>query len=158
MNATRNDLGLKSRMEVCDILNLILADLFDLYSQTKQAHWTVRGKHFYSLHKLFDDLAGVVDGQLDPLAERITALGGTPQGTIRQASTVSRLPEYPSKLNDDLSHVSELIIRWAQAANTVRKAIDTTTSEGDAVTADLLTGMAADLDKGLWFLEAHTGN
>lgn len=155
MNPTRIDLKLTNRTAVCETLNAILATLFDLYSQTKQAHWTVRGSNFYTLHKLFDDLAGTVEGQLDPLAERIAALGGTPHGTVRQAAKGSALSEFPAQPGKDLQFVDLLIERFALAANSVRQAIDSTTAAGDAVSADLLTGMAAELDKSLWFLEAH---
>ena len=37
----------------------------------------------------------------------------------------------------------------------VRAAIDETAKLGDADTADLFTGISRDLDKYLWFLEAH---
>ncbi len=155
MHATKNDLKLKSRKAVCGTLNQILAHLFDLYSQTKQAHWTVRGKAFIMLHELFDKLAGTVEEQLDPLAERIAQLGGSPKGTVRQAAEASALPEFPADPGEDFAFVEALIVRFAAAANAVRKAIDTTDDEGDTISADLLTGMGAELDKALWFLEAH---
>src|SRR5262245_24639289 len=72
---TKNDWRADVREKVVTILNQTLADLSDLYSQTKQAHWNVRGRQFYSLHKLFDELAETVEGHIDPLAERIPALG-----------------------------------------------------------------------------------
>ena len=52
------------------LLNQELADTSDLYSQTKQAHWNVKGIHFYQLHLLFDELAEKRQGEADELAER----------------------------------------------------------------------------------------
>jgi starvation-inducible DNA-binding protein len=156
MHTTKNSLAAPTREKVTAILNQLLADLSDLYSQTKQAHWNVRGKHFISLHKLFDELADVVEDQIDPLAERVTALGGTANGTVRQAAKASSLPEFPTDLKDDMAFVAALVERFGYTANAVRKGIDDTTGLGDAVSADLLTGMTAELDKALWFLEAHT--
>ena len=155
MNTTKNSLPAKARSQATEILNQSLADLSDLHSQTKQAHWNVRGSHFYSLHKLFDDLAGAVGGHLDEIAERATALGGVAQGTIRQAAKASRLPEFPSDQEDDLEFVSALIERFALAANATRQAIEETAQLGDADTADLFTAVSRDLDKALWMLEAH---
>ena len=155
MNPTKNSLSQKSRTQVAALLNQSLADLSDLYSQTKQAHWNVRGPHFYSLHKLFDDLATSVEAHLDDIAERVTALGGIAQGTIRQAASASRLSEFPVKLKDDLAFVAALRDRFAAAANSTRKAIDEADDLGDADTADLFTGVSRDLDKALWMLEAH---
>jgi starvation-inducible DNA-binding protein len=155
MKPTRHSLPTKKRAAVADLLNQSLADLSDLYSQTKQAHWNVRGRQFYAFHKLFDDLAESVEGHLDDIAERVTALGGTARGTIRQAAAASRLPEFPSKLKGDQEFVAALVERYAQAANETREAIDAADELGDADSADLLTAASRDLDKALWMLEAH---
>lgn len=45
--------------------------------------------------------------------------------------------------------------RYAALAKSVRKAIDETNELGDMGTADLYTGLSRQLDKALWFLEAH---
>lgn len=44
-------IGLKpeTRQKMILMLNQNLADLFDLMSQTKQAHWNVKGPHFHAL-------------------------------------------------------------------------------------------------------------
>ena len=144
------------REKASAILNRVLADLSDLYSQTKQAHWNVRGASFYPLHKLFDDLAAGVGGHIDPTAERITALGGFAKGTLRQAAATSSLPEFPDAQPDALSYVTALADRYALAAASTRKAVDATADLGDADTADLLTQISRDLDKSLWMLESHT--
>ena len=156
MFTTKNNLAPKIRAQVAAILNQSLADLSDLYSQTKQAHWNVRGPNFYSLHKLFDDLAGAVEEHLDDVAERVTALGGTAQGTVRQIAAASRLPEFPREQKDDLAFATALRERFAFAANTTRQAVDQAAELGDADAADLLTGISRDLDKALWILEAHS--
>jgi starvation-inducible DNA-binding protein len=153
---TANSLTPDTRQKVAALLNQTLADLSDLYSQTKQAHWNVRGPSFYSLHKLFDELAGMVEGHIDPVAERITALGGIAQGTVRQAASHSALSEFPAKQPEELSYVTALVERFGQCATAVRRGVDKTAALSDAGTADLLTGLSQDLDKALWFLEAHS--
>ncbi len=156
MFKTANDLPAGTRKKVSALLNQVLANLTDLYSQTKQAHWNVRGASFIMLHKLFDELADVVEEHIDPTAERITALGGVAHGTIRQAAVASVLAEFPKEQPDKLSYVTALAERFAVVAAATRKAIDKSAKLGDADTADLLTGVSRDLDKSLWFLEAHT--
>lgn len=156
MLPTRNTLPQTTRATVTEVLNQVLADLFDLYSQTKQAHWNVRGPLFFSLHKLFDELAALVEGGIDPLAERITALGGVARGTVRQAAETSALAEYPANLESDLAHVDALAERFAIVGAGVRKGIEATAALEDAGSSDLLTGLSQELDKGLWLLEAHS--
>ncbi len=152
---TKNSLTPKVREQVCDALNQILADLSDLYSQTKQAHWNVRGPLFIALHKLFDELAETVELHIDPLAERITALGGTALGTVRMASQYTSLEEFPTHGHDDTIFLPALIERYGACTNSIRKQIDATADLGDMGSSDLLTGIVRDLDKGLWLLEAH---
>ena len=156
MNSTKNNLKPATRQKVAALLNQTIANLSDLYSQTKYAHWNVRGPLFISLHKLFDELADSVEGHIDPLAERITALGGTANGTVRQVAAASKLKEFPSSQPADLSFVTALVERFAQTGAAVRQGIDDSAAWGDADTADLLTGVSQDLDKALWFLEAHS--
>ncbi len=151
---TSIDLAPKVRDEMNELLNRQLADTFDLYSQTKQAHWNVKGVQFFQLHELYDDLAGQLLGPIDEIAERVTALGGTALGTVQMAADTSRLPDFPLSVNSRES-VSALVERYAALAASTRKAIDTATEAGDATTADLFTGISRELDKALWFLEAH---
>ena len=42
----------ETRAQVIALLNQQLADTFDLFSQTKQAHWNVKGLHFIHWMKL----------------------------------------------------------------------------------------------------------
>jgi starvation-inducible DNA-binding protein len=152
---TRIDLAPEVRDRMVGSLNQQLADTFDLYSQTKQAHWNVKGAEFYPLHQLFDELAKELAEHADSLAERVTALGATPMGTVRMSAGASRLPEWSDDATADLHCVEMLAARFAAVAATTRAAIDLAASGGDAVTADLFTEIARGLDKRLWFLEAH---
>ena len=76
----------------------------------------------------------------------------------------------PSHITDDIAdareqvrwfpamvsnHVQDLIERYGTVANTLRRNIDEADEAGDADTADIFTAASRDLDKALWFLEAH---
>ncbi len=152
---TRIDLPADKRDKLIALLNQQLADTFDLYSQTKQAHWNVKGAQFYQLHELFDELAEELEEPVDDIAERVTALGGMALGTSRMAAAASRLPEYPLDGGDSMQFVEALATRYAALAATTRTAIDTADGLGDKDTADLFTQVSRLLDKSLWFLEAH---
>ena len=56
MFKTKNDLPEATRAKVAELLNARLADCTDLQTQTKQAHWNVKGPNFIALHELFDKI------------------------------------------------------------------------------------------------------
>ena len=152
---TRNNLPQGVRTQVAALLNQTLAASLDLKTQTKQAHWNVKGKDFFQLHELFDEMASEVEEYVDMVAERVTALGGTALGTARMAADASILPEYPVDAVDGEEHVTALAERYAAYGEHLRGAIDATDELGDADTADLYTEISRTIDKRLWFLEAH---
>ena len=155
MFSTRNDLSGKSRTKLIALLNASLHDLIDLYSQTKHAHWNVKGPLFIALHELFDKLAEGLEEAIDTTAERATALGGTATGTVRQAAANSRVEEFPRDTHAGPEVITALAERYAAVAKNTREAIDEAAKLGDAGTADLFTQHVRELDKALWFLEAH---
>lgn len=155
MFSTKNDLSLQTRESMVKLLNQQLADIFDLYSQTKQAHWNVKGMDFYQLHELFDELAETLLEFVDMIAERATALGGQALGTARLASANSTLPEFPLDLSGSRPFVEALTERYAHYAASVRKGIAIADEADDIDTSDLLTEVSRAIDKHLWFLEAH---
>lgn len=152
---THIDLPAAERQKTIKLLNVSLAAAFDLQSQTKQAHWNVKGKDFYQLHKLFDELAEEVETYVDMLAERITALGGTALGTVRMAAASSVLPEYPTETLAGMEHVELLAERYAAFGKHTREAVDTTQDAGDEATADVYIEITRGIDQRLYFLEAH---
>ncbi|HEV3285472.1 MAG TPA: DNA starvation/stationary phase protection protein Dps [Steroidobacteraceae bacterium] len=152
---TRNDLPAGKRSKAVTVLNARLADAIDLSLQTKHAHWNVKGPNFIALHELFDKLAESVENQVDEIAERVTALGGTAHGTVAAVARATTLKPYPQGISEGLAHVEALSGALAAFGAGVRAAIDTTDKLGDADSADLFTGISRESDKYLWFLEAH---
>ncbi len=155
MYKTKIDLSEKTRRNVIGILNDRLAEAIDLQSQVKQAHWNVKGPNFIALHELFDKISDAVLEQIDDIAERVTSLGGTAEGTVAVAAKRSKLKNYPLSITAGKDHLYYLSTQLAAYGKTVRLAIGETDKLGDADTADLFTGISRIVDKYLWFLEAH---
>jgi starvation-inducible DNA-binding protein len=155
MHNTRNDLPAGTREKVIALLNQNLADTLDLHLQAKQAHWNVKGSSFIALHELFDKVAEVAREGADMLAERATALAGTAEGTVQVLGKRSRLAAYPLDIDRGRDHVARLADAIAAVAKNARAAIDESSKLGDQATADLFTEIVRDLDKQLWFVEAH---
>lgn len=152
---TSIDLAEDARHQMIAMLNQQLAGTFDLYSQTKQAHWNVKGAQFFALHELFDRLAAELESFADTIAERATALGGLAHGTVRLAAANSQLDDFPADITASLPTVKALVDRYAALAASTRKVIEAAGDVGDESTADLFTEVSRGLDKALWFLEAH---
>jgi len=152
---TRNDLPLGTRTKIVKLLNERLADAIDLGTQVKHAHWNVKGPHFIALHEQFDKIAENVEEHIDTLAERATALGGIAHGTLAAVARATSLKPYPQNINEGVAHVKALAAALGTFGARVRAAIDDSTALKDADSADLFTGISREVDKDLWFLEAH---
>jgi starvation-inducible DNA-binding protein len=155
MHPTKNDLPQKVRSKVVAILGDRLADATDLMLQGKQAHWNVKGPNFIALHELFDKVVESAEEWVDLIAERIVQLGGQAEGTVQATAARTSLPEYPLTINSGKDHVEALSSALAALGKKVRSAIDKADKLGDKDTADLFTEISRDVDKYLWFVEAH---
>lgn len=155
MFKTKNDLPEANRVKLVELLNTRLADCTDLQTQTKQAHWNVKGPNFIALHELFDKINEEVEDYVDEIAERAVQLGGVAEGTARMAAKRSSLTEYPTNAVDGHSHVEALSAALAAFGKAARKGIDEANGLNDLDTADLFTEISRGIDKWLWFVEAH---
>jgi len=155
MYPTKNDLPEATRRKMIELCNARLADAIDLQTQTKQAHWNVKGPHFIALHELFDNVNADVEDYVDLIAERAVQLGGTVEGTARSVAKRSTLPEYPVKGGNGQQHVDALSSALAAFGKLSRAAADDADRAGDADTNDIFVEISRGVDKWLWFVEAH---
>src|SRR5262245_54985667 len=154
MYRSPSELPEESRISIANALNAILADGVDLYSQTKVAHWNIKGPHFAELHPLFETFAISLGNHNDSVAERAVTLGARAYGTVRHAAKTSRLQEYPQETTRDLEHVqllSERIDKYLAGARQSRTAAE---KFGDTDSVDLLTRIITEFEKHSWFLKA----
>jgi len=155
MFKTKNDLPESTRTDMVTLLNARLADAIDLQTQTKQAHWNLKGPNFIALHELFDKINEDVLEYADDIAERAVQLGGVAEGTARTVARRSTLSEYPANSRDGHTHVEALSSALAAFGKLARKAIVDADDLGDLDSADLFTEVSRGIDKWLWFVEAH---
>jgi starvation-inducible DNA-binding protein len=152
---TQNDLPSNTKAAAIALLNARLADSIDLALLTKQAHWNLKGPQFIAIHEMIDGFRTQLDDHVDTMAERVVQLGGTAMGTTQAVGKATQLSPYPTDIHRIKDHLAALIERYAQAANAVRAGIGKAAEMGDADAADIFTAFSRDLDKALWFLEAH---
>ena len=155
MYPTKNDLPETTRRQMIDLCNARLADAIDLQTQTKQAHWNVKGPHFIALHELFDKVNEDVEDYVDLIAERAVQLGGAVEGTARSVAKRSTLAEYPLKIGSGRQHVDALSSALAAFGKLIRSAIEESDRVDDEDTNDIFIEISRGVDKWLWMVEAH---
>ncbi len=144
------------KTEVVEKMQVTLASASDMYSQSKFAHWNVKGDNFYQLHLVFDHVAKVIGKQADPIAERMTQLGGIANGTARQAASCSVIPEYPVDTVAGMDHVRALSASLKVYCACLRNASNEIDEIGDEPTSDFYNQLIVDAEEQLYFLESHT--
>lgn len=155
MPKARIDLDDNTRKAMIALLNGRLIDAIDLRLALKQAHWNVKGANFIALHEMFDAMQARIDTFADDIAERSAALGGVVAGTSQAVAEGSKLEAYPVAATAQEEHLKALAERVAKFGKLARRAIDEADEAGDKDAADLFTAISRQLDKDLWFLEAH---
>lgn len=143
------------KKDVVERMQVTLASASDMYSQSKFAHWNVKGDNFYQLHLVFDHVAKVIGKQADPIAERITQLGGVANGTARQAANYSIIPEYAIDTVAGMDHVKALSDSLGKYCACLRNASDEIDDLGDGPTSDFYNQLIVDAEEQLYFLESH---
>lgn len=152
---TRIDIDQDKREELVGLINQQLADTLDLFTQTKQAHWNVKGLDFFQVHELLDELAKTTRKQTDMIAERATALGGVALGTARMSAANSTLSEYPTDVFDVPDVLNAVAERYAAYAASTRAAIKRSQELDEPTTEDMFTDVSREIDEALYFLESH---
>jgi starvation-inducible DNA-binding protein len=131
-------------------LQSVLTDLIDLSLIGKHAHWNVRGANFIAVHRLLDELVDDWRRLSDEVAERIAALGSSPDGQVER----TKLDPVPAGPLSDAAAVTLLFMRVASVIHRASAARQDVESS-DAVTDDLISDVLRVLEKHRWFLRAQ---
>ena len=143
------------KKKVCDVMNEKLADSLDMYTQAKFAHWNVKGMNFYQLHLVFDATAKVVRKQIDPIAERITQLGGVANGLVKQSAQHSSIPDADHEAIDGPSHLKTVANSLGAYCASLRDASEKIDDLGDEPTSDFFKQLVVEAEEELYFIESH---
>ena len=83
----------QDRAAIAEGLSRLLADTYLLYLKTHNFHWNVEGPMFQTLHDMFMAQYTETWNAIDPIAERIRALGGIAPGSMAAFLKLARLSE-----------------------------------------------------------------
>ncbi len=138
-------------------LDLLLADLFALYVKTKGFHWHVSGPHFRDHHLLLDEQAQQVFAAIDPLAERVRALGSTTLRSIGHVARLQRVRDHDAEGTPAAAMLAELRLDNERLAAHLREAHELCDERGDVATASLLETWIDEAERRAWFLRETAG-
>ena len=154
----KTNIGLndEARLEVGEILNLILADEYVLYTTTRDYHWNVTGPEFRSLHLQFEAQFEEVAKWIDDVAERARSIGVPAEGNWAALTKAARTSADPGKELSPNEMLLELLSLNQDLVIQLRKDIESCTERyEDAGTADFITGLMEKHEKACWMLRAQ---
>lgn len=128
-------------------------DLLALSLQGKQAHWNIKGLGFQSLHEQLDLIVDEVRIAYDETAERLVALGGNPDTRLVTVMETASIEDLPAGSLDTTEMYKLFAAKLAKVSAVIAATVGAV-DEADHLSADLLIGIARDLDKQAWFLRA----
>jgi starvation-inducible DNA-binding protein len=135
-------------------LQATLVELIDLSLQAKQAHWNVVGLSFKPIHEFLDELTDAYRAWYDDVAERLTAIGVSPDGRSATVSASTPLEQLsPGPLADQLI-LAAFDERVTGVAARIRERADRI-GDVDLATQDLLIEILRGLEKQRWMIRAH---
>ena len=147
----------KDGNKVADLLQKQLSTYNDLHLTLKHVHWNVVGPSFIGVHEMIDPQVELVRGYADEVAERIAALGKSPQGTPGAILKDRTWDDYSVDRDTVQAHLAALDLVYTGVIEDTRKCIDTF-EDLDLVSQDMLIGHAGELEKFQWFVRAHLEN
>jgi starvation-inducible DNA-binding protein len=146
----------KTRQEICEHLNLLLADTASLRDLYKKSHWQVGGPTFYQLHLLFDKHFGEQVELVDLLAERIQILGGVSVAMAHDIAELTRLVRPPKGREEVPVQISRLLEAHALILADTHKVAKRAADLGDDGSNDLLvSNVIRTNEMEVWFLSEH---
>ena len=138
------------------LLQQPLVELLELSLQAKQAHWNVVGPTFKPIHEFLDEMTDQYRGWYAAVAERLAAIGISPDGrsqTIATALTFEALPAGSLGTNTIGPLFDERISAFA--ARLHQRAVEI--GDTDLASQDLLVEILRGVEKQRWMLRAHLG-
>jgi starvation-inducible DNA-binding protein len=149
-------LGESARREMCERLNLLLADTASMRDLYKKSHWQVGGPTFYQLHLLFDKHFGEQVELVDLLAERIQILGGVSVAMAHDVAELTRLERPPKGREEVPVQISRLLEGHALILRDTRELAKRASALDDDGTNDLLvSNVLRTNEMEVWFLSEH---
>ena len=153
---SRIDIGISQadRAAIAAGVSRLLADTYTLYLTTHNFHWNVTGPMFNSLHDMFMTQYTELWNAVDPIAERIRALGHVAPGSYAEFGTLSSLPDAPAHPPKAMKMVRILMEGHEAVARTARSLLPVVEAASDEPTSDMLVQRLTVHEQTAWMLRS----
>jgi starvation-inducible DNA-binding protein len=138
---------------IAGVLQERLVSLIDLSLTLKHIHWNVVGPTFIGVHLMLDPQVDGVAAMVDETAERIAALGGSPNGLPWNIVANRSWNDYSLLRALVPEHLGALDLVYTGVIDSHRHAIEAV--DVDAISVDLLVRQTGTLELYQWFVRAH---
>lgn len=142
------------RKPVTDDLQATVVELLELFHESKQSHWNLRGPLYLPLHEKLQENADAYRKYADFLAERVLQVGSPIDGRTGVVAATANLGEFPGGYLTDKQVLLLMTERITTVAKRVRQRIDHL-SKVDEVTSNQLQELSYALDKHVWQFRVH---
>ncbi|HHU59456.1 TPA: DNA starvation/stationary phase protection protein [bacterium] len=139
-----------------ELLNKEVANFGVLYIKLHNYHWFVKGNNFYTLHEKFEEIYDETTAHLDEIAERLVMLNYKPAASLKEFLELTSLKEATGN-ESEVEMVNSIINDLKVIDQEFAKGIELADEANDDVSADMITGIRASLQKHIWMLTAFLG-
>ena len=112
----------KQGVRLAELLQKQLSTYNDLHLTLKHIHWNVVGPNFIGVHEMIDPQVEAVRAYADEVAERIAALGASPQGIPGAIIKDREWDDYSVGRDTVQAHLAALDLVYNGVIEDVRKA------------------------------------
>lgn len=135
-------------------LNNLLGSSQVFYANVHSHHWNIRGESFFETHEQLGELYDNVGNDIDIFAERILALGGTPDNKLSVYLEKSDIDEVDVMHNfkDIANNVLEGLVATRKQYCKISKIADEVEDKG---TINLIDDKITCIEKSIWFWSAN---
>lgn len=145
----------KDRAGSAELLNVLLADQYLLYTKTLNFHWNVVGMMFHDQHKFLENQYEELFKMIDLVAERARALDVFSFGTMTEFLAKSRLKEEPGIVPSTPGMLKRLLDDHEAVIRYIRIALEKALNDfHDAGTNNFLTEILERHEKMAWMLRS----
>lgn len=142
------------RQPITNDLQATVVELLELFHDSKQCHWNLRGPLYLPLHEHLQENADAYRKYADLLAERVLQVGNPIDGRTGVVAATANLGEFPSGYLSDKQVLILMTERITTVAKRVRQRIERM-SKVDEVTSNKLQDLSYELDKHVWQFRVH---